>query len=511
MSGEGLLLLAALRLEARALSWGAPQASVVQTGTGPRRARAAAAGLVDSPVLHASRAVAVAGVCGSLDPDLRPGDVIVADSLLDTGGHLVAEVPTAAILAGALRRAGLTVRVGPIITAERIVRGGAARAAMVARGAVAGRSPLGVDLETGLFTHVAGDRPFAVVRTVADTPARELLSLQTVTGGARALLTLRAVAPVLAEWADTVASRTAVLAGPRSFCAGVERAIQTVERTMERYGTPVFVRRQIVHNSHVVADLEAKGAVFVHELDEVPDGSTVVFSAHGVAPEIHHQADARSLQVIDATCPLVTKVHTELRRYRDRGYRVALVGHAGHDETEGTLGEADDIVLLETPGDVARLTGGDDRPVAFVTQTTLAPSDVADVVGALRQQFPEAVGPHAGDICYATQNRQDAVSAVAADTDLLIVVGSTNSSNSNRLVEVARRAGTRAELVDDETALDLDWFTGVHRVGVTAGASAPETLVQRVLAAVGGLGPIEIETRDIRHETVHFPLPQEVR
>jgi len=289
-----------------------------------------------------------------------------------------------------------------------------------------------------------------------------------------------------------VGPMTVVLAGPRSFCAGVERAIETVERTIDRYGAPVYVRRQIVHNRHVVADLEQRGAVFVHELHEVPDGATVVFSAHGVAPSVRADATSRGLRVVDATCPLVAKVHHEVRRFHSRGYQVVLIGHAGHDEVEGTLGETAAITLIEDAVDITDLV-------------------VEDPIGALSERFPGVVGPHAADVCYATQNRQDAVRAIAASCDLLLVVGSSNSSNTARLVEVAARAGCRAELLEDESELQLEWLRGASTVGVTAGASTPPELVQRVVEALARLGPVQIEERPVRAETVHFPLPMEVR
>ncbi len=305
-----------------------------------------------------------------------------------------------------------------------------------------------------------------------------------------------------------------LLAAPRSFCAGVERAIEIVERALERYGAPVYVRRQIVHNAHVVADLEAKGAMFVEELDQVPAGATVVLAAHGVSPAVRGQAAERGdLAVIDATCPLVAKVHHEARRFVARGYDIALIGHADHEEVEGTVGEAPDrIHLVETPEDVAALPGpAQERPMAFLTQTTLATDETAEVVAALRDRFPDIVGPSADDICYATQNRQDAVRAMAGDCDLMLVVGSANSSNTARLVEVARRHGSRAELLEDAGQLRSSWLDGVSTVGLTAGASAPEVLVQEVLDALGRLRPVTVEERRTTQETVRFSLPMQVR
>jgi 4-hydroxy-3-methylbut-2-enyl diphosphate reductase len=300
-----------------------------------------------------------------------------------------------------------------------------------------------------------------------------------------------------------------LLAAPRSFCAGVERAIQTVERAIDRFGTPVYVRRQIVHNHHVVRDLEARGAVFVRELDEVPDGATVVFSAHGVAPAVREVARARQMHVVDATCPLVAKVHHEVHRFTDRGYHVVLIGHRGHDETEGTLGEVEGMTLIENPEDVASLDVDDPEKVAYSTQTTLSPNDVAGVVDALTARFPSLVGPHSNDICYATQNRQEAVVAMAGECDVIVVVGSSNSSNAARLVEVSARAGCPAVLVEDETDLHPESvLQGARTVGITAAASTPPSIVTRVVAA---LDPSSVEERVLRTEQVNFPLPSEVR
>jgi 4-hydroxy-3-methylbut-2-enyl diphosphate reductase len=288
----------------------------------------------------------------------------------------------------------------------------------------------------------------------------------------------------------------------------VERAIQTVERALERYGPPVYVRRQIVHNRHVVGELETQGAVFVHELDEVPDGATVVFSAHGVAPTVSETARARSMRVVDATCPLVAKVHHEVRRFTERGYQVVLIGHHGHDETEGTLGEAEGVVLVEDPAGVAALDVRDPEKVAYITQTTLSPQDVAGVVRELSNRFPSVVGPHSADICYATQNRQDAVTAIAGECDLILVVGSNNSSNAARLVEVALRAGCPATLIEDESQLGPELVRGANTVGVTAAASTPPAVVERVVTA---LHATSVEERVLRTEHVNFPLPVEVR
>jgi 4-hydroxy-3-methylbut-2-en-1-yl diphosphate reductase len=306
-----------------------------------------------------------------------------------------------------------------------------------------------------------------------------------------------------------VGRRRVLLAAPRSFCAGVERAIDVVELALGRYGRPVYVRRQIVHNTHVVHDLESKGAVFVEELDDVPNGAVVVLAAHGVAPGVREEAARRSLLTIDATCPLVAKVHREARRYADAGYAIVLVGHADHEEIVGTAGEApDDIAVVATLDDVIDLRVPEDRPVAYLTQTTLATDETGQVVEALRARFPGLEGPAADDICYATQNRQDAVRLLAGECDLILVVGSRNSSNSNRLVEVSRRAGCAAHLIEDETEIDPLWIDGAATIGLTAGASAPEAIVQRVVRA---LAPDEVVERHLVGETVHFTLPPEVR
>jgi 4-hydroxy-3-methylbut-2-enyl diphosphate reductase len=302
---------------------------------------------------------------------------------------------------------------------------------------------------------------------------------------------------------------TVLLASPRSFCAGVERAIRTVERAVELFPPPVYVRKQIVHNTHVVADLEARGAVFVDELVDVPDGATVVFSAHGVSPAVRSEARRRGLQVIDATCPLVTKVHNEVRRYARRGNQVVLIGHAGHEEVEGTLGEApDNIVLVQTTADLAAIPV--DRKISYVSQTTLAADETADIIDELRRLFPGAGGPPTDDICYATTNRQNAVRSILPDADLVIVVGSANSSNSVRLAEIVKREGVPAHLIDDATEIDPEWLRDVANVGVTAGASTPPRLVEGVIERLHGLGYPTVTHRTAGHEDVQFTLPKGV-
>ncbi|MEU4443418.1 4-hydroxy-3-methylbut-2-enyl diphosphate reductase [Actinosynnema sp. NPDC050801] len=300
-----------------------------------------------------------------------------------------------------------------------------------------------------------------------------------------------------------------LLASPRSFCAGVERAIEIVDRLLDQRGGPVHVRKQIVHNTHVVAELEARGAVFVDELDAVPDGAVVVFSAHGVSPAVREEAARRGLEVVDASCPLVTKVHAEAKRYAARGDTVVLIGHAGHEEVEGTLGEApEQMVLVETIADVAALEVPDPTRVSYLTQTTLAVDETAEVLAALREKFPALRGPSAADICYATTNRQDAVREIAQEADLVLVVGSENSSNSVRLVETARRTGTRAHLVDDASDIRAEWLDGARVVGVSAGASAPPRLVDEVVEA---LGAWDVQVRETARETIQFTLPTAIR
>jgi 4-hydroxy-3-methylbut-2-en-1-yl diphosphate reductase len=307
-------------------------------------------------------------------------------------------------------------------------------------------------------------------------------------------------------------ARTILLASPRSFCAGVERAIAVVEQLLEQRGGPIYVRKQIVHNVHVVADLQARGAVFVDKLDAVPDGATVVFSAHGVSPTVRTEAADRNLEVIDATCPLVTKVHAEARRFAARGDTVILVGHAGHEEVEGTLGEApDQTVLVQTIEEVAGLEVADPGRVSYLSQTTLAVDETVEIVEALRARFPALRGPASDDICYATTNRQDALTAIAAESDLVLVVGSANSSNSVRLVELARRHGTPSHLIDDSSEIRSEWLDGVGVVGLTAGASAPPRLVNAVIAALAALGHVTVMQRETTRETVHFTLPAAVR
>ena len=304
------------------------------------------------------------------------------------------------------------------------------------------------------------------------------------------------------------------LAAPRGYCAGVDRAVETVERALELQGAPVYVRKQIVHNIHVVRDLETRGAIFVDDVEEVPEGATVVFSAHGVAPTVHSDAQARTLQVIDATCPLVTKVHSEAKRYAARGYRMLLIGHAGHEEVVGKMGEAPDaITLVETEADVALLPAfPEDQPLAYLTQTTLSVDETRGIIVALKARYPWIHSPVKEDICYATSNRQAAVKELAKSAELVLVIGSANSSNSCRLVEVARESGAASHLVEDETEIDERWLEGCTRIGITSGASAPERLVRGVIAWFEARHTVTAVTEvETVHEDVSFNLPRPIR
>lgn len=303
-----------------------------------------------------------------------------------------------------------------------------------------------------------------------------------------------------------------LLANPRGFCAGVDRAIDIVERALKMFGAPIYVRHEVVHNRFVVDDLKNKGAVFVEELVDVPDGATVIFSAHGVSQAVQSEAASRDLKVFDATCPLVTKVHMEVKRYRDRDIEVVLIGHQGHPEVEGTMGQADaGMHLIEEVGDVAGLVVENPENLAYVTQTTLSVDDTSRVIAALRERFPQIQGPRKDDICYATQNRQDAVRALARDAQLVIVVGSPNSSNSNRLKELAEQIGVESYLVDKPEQINPAWFDSIDVVGVTAGASAPEILVKQVIDQIKGYGGQIVNEADGPQENISFSLPIELR
>ncbi|HEX5188693.1 MAG TPA: 4-hydroxy-3-methylbut-2-enyl diphosphate reductase [Streptosporangiaceae bacterium] len=308
-------------------------------------------------------------------------------------------------------------------------------------------------------------------------------------------------------------TRRVLLAKPRGYCAGVDRAVQAVQLALEKHGAPVYVRKQIVHNTHVVKTLEGRGAIFVEETDEIPEGSVVVFSAHGVAPEVHESAKGRSLRTIDATCPLVTKVHNEARRFAAQDYDILLIGHEGHEEVIGTTGEAPaNIRLVDGPDDAAKIEVRDPAKVAWLSQTTLSVDETNQTVSALRERFPLLIDPPSDDICYATQNRQAAVKQIAKESDLVIVVGSPNSSNSVRLVEVAKDAGAaQAYLVDDRAAIEAGWLESASTVGVTSGASVPEELVDQVLERLAEAGFATIEEVEAVRESMSFALPRELR
>ncbi|HEX4092382.1 MAG TPA: 4-hydroxy-3-methylbut-2-enyl diphosphate reductase [Trebonia sp.] len=521
----GLLVYAPLRFEANAVRRGLtqPGSQVQRTGMGAARSRKSAAQSQPGPF----GAMVVMGTAAGLADDLSPGDLVVATEVTD--GETTITLPGADLLAAELRRAGLNARAGRVIQVKKIVSS-SERSRLAADGylaadmesaalvaAVKGQQPSAEEsadsaglnaVDAAALAAASVGRPVAVIRAVSDGGFGPGM----VTGGMAALRSLRAAAPVAERWAAACRERTVLLAGPRSFCAGVERAIEIVERALELRGAPVYVRKQIVHNTRVVADLEQRGAIFVDELDEVPNGATVVFSAHGVAPAVRSDATERSLSVIDATCPLVSKVHAEARRFAEKGYTVALIGHAGHEEVEGTLGEApDSTVLVQTAADVAALSVEDPGKVAYLMQTTLAIDEAADVSGALREKFPQMRAPGSDDICYATTNRQAAVRAVAVEADVVLVAGSKNSSNSVRLVERSEREGTPAHLIDGATDIDVSWLAGASVVGLTAGASAPPAVVSEIITALSGLGTVTVTERVTTTESVQFGLPREVR
>ncbi|MES2316236.1 MAG: 4-hydroxy-3-methylbut-2-enyl diphosphate reductase [Pseudomonadota bacterium] len=300
-----------------------------------------------------------------------------------------------------------------------------------------------------------------------------------------------------------------LLAQPRGFCAGVDRAIEIVERALTQFGAPIYVRHEIVHNAYVVEDLRSKGAIFIEELDDVPAGNTLVFSAHGVSKAVRAEAEKRGLTIFDATCPLVTKVHVEVAKMRRQGCEIIMIGHDGHPEVEGTMGQTEQgMYLVETVDDVAALQVGNPDQLAYVTQTTLSVDDTADIITAIKEKFPNVIEPKKGDICYATTNRQEAVKFMAPQVDVVIVVGSPNSSNSNRLREVADKKGTPAYMVDNASQIDAQWLVGKLRIGVTAGASAPEVLVQAVIDRLKELGARSVRTLEGVEENVTFPLPR---
>jgi 4-hydroxy-3-methylbut-2-enyl diphosphate reductase len=507
MTSEPLCMLAPLRVEASALRRSTTSADVRRTGMGPRRSRRAAERLVAE--LAPAQPVAIVGLCGALAPGLRPGDVVVANAVSSSSGDVWLDLPGAELVAAELIGRGVPARVGPILSTGQVVAG-STRPALADRGWVA------VDMESAwlaeAMTNSDSSRPVVVVRVVLDTPDHELRSPRTLRHMRAARNRLATVVPALEHWASVARPRTVLLAGPRSFCAGVDRAIDIVERAIDKFQRPIYVRRQIVHNSHVVANLERKGAVFVQEVDDVPPGSTLVLAAHGVSPEVRRRAAERHLHVIDATCPLVGKVHTEARRFAQRGYDIVLIGHEDHEEVEGTIGEAPgQITVVASEADVDALDVQEPDRVAYLTQTTLATDEVSGIVAHLKDRYPSLVGPRSEDICYATQNRQEAVAAIAPESDVVLVVGSANSSNSARLTEVATRAGSRSHLVDGSRDIRLEWLDGAATIGVTAGASAPESKVREVVAAIGSLGSLTVDERIVLDEHVSFTLPPEVR
>ncbi len=489
-----LLVLAPMAVEEAAVRG---SGRVLRTGMGPERARIAAA----RALAVDAAGVAVAGLCGGVSPELRPGDAVCASELRSADGGTVA-TPGSALLVAALRRRGVRAHVGPLQSTDRILTA-AERARL--------DGALAVDMESAWLARSAEGRPLAVLRVVVDAADRRLGDPRLARDGVRALRALRRSSGALRDWARALGPRKVLLAGPRSFCAGVERAIDIVELALAQRGAPIYVRKQIVHNEHVVAELARRGAVFVDELDEVPAGATVVFSAHGVSPAVRAEAERRGLEVIDATCPLVSKVHAEARRFAAEGRTIFLIGHDGHEEVEGTMGEVpESIVLVEDVRAAERVDAVDPERVAYLTQTTLAVDETSEIVEVLRERFPALRGPGSDDICYATANRQQAVREVARAADVVLVAGSETSSNSKRLVEVAERAGARAYLVDDERDVDVAWLHGASTVAVTAGASAPERVVGDLVRALATLGPLEVEERTTATETVQFRLPKEL-
>ncbi|HET8616864.1 MAG TPA: 4-hydroxy-3-methylbut-2-enyl diphosphate reductase [Actinomycetales bacterium] len=458
----------------------------------------------EHPVVH--RPLLVAGVAGALSDDLRPGDLVVSDEVRTRGARYPSYA--APLVAGALRRLGLSVHVGPVYSSDHVVRAHHERRELRERLA---EQALAVDTESAFLTARAPSGQTVAVRAVVDTPSLPLLRPGTAWRGVGALRSLRSAAPALEAWAAATGEREVLLAAPRSFCAGVERAIEIVERALERHGAPVYVRRQIVHNRHVVSELERRGAVFVTELDEVPYGSVAVLAAHGVAPSVRQQAVERRLQVVDATCPLVAKVHHEVRRFASRDSTVFLIGHEEHEEVVGTRGEApSNVVVVADPDAASRVDVRDPEHVSYVMQTTLAVDEAEQTAAVLRQRFPALSAPRKDDICYATTNRQLAVRAIARESDLVLVLGSQNSSNSHRLAEVAEAEGAPSYLVDDASDVDLRWLAGARRVGITAGASAPSRLVDDLVRCLSGLGPVRVRETQVVDEDVRFTLPREV-
>jgi len=501
VTSDSVLVFAPLRLEAACVSRGLHRARVIRSGMGPERARIAAArGLA----VEAARGVAIAGLCAAASPGLAAGDVVLGAELRSDDARPVTAAGSR-LLETALRRRGVRARAGVLASVGRVA-GPTERRFLAEQGVDA------VDMESRWLADAADGRPLVTLRVVVESAGAEPLHPRTAVSGVLGLRELRRAAPVLEQWRRALRPRQIVLAGPRSFCAGVDRAIEIVEHALAQRGAPVYVRKQIVHNEYVVKDLERRGAIFVDELDEIPSGATTVFSAHGVSPAVRAEAAARGLDVIDATCPLVSKVHAEARRFAANGNTVLLIGHAGHEEIEGTSGEAPDAtVLVQNVRDAERVQLADPSRVTYLTQTTLAVDETEEVVSTLRERFPALRGPSSDDICYATTNRQQAVREVARRVDVLLVVGSKTSSNSLRLVEVAEREGTPAHLVDDESDVDLEWLMDADAVGISAGASAPELLVRRLTDSIAALGSATVEEHTTTEESLRFRLPQEVR
>jgi 4-hydroxy-3-methylbut-2-en-1-yl diphosphate reductase len=473
--------------------------------------RAALHGAVSAPLIHTGRLrpqqmaaagpLLSAGLTAALTDELRSGDLIVADELRTSAGVMGSRAGP--LVYGAVRRLGLRAHLGPVLSLTHGANDGTGVA--VTCGAIA------VDTESADLAGLPSVGQTVVLRAVVGTPAAPLGSTSTPWRGLAALRMLRAAAPAMNQWAAATGQREILLAGPRSFCAGVERAVQIVQRALQRFGAPIYVRRQIVHNTHVVHELQSRGAVFVDELDMVPAGNTVVLAAHGVAPAIRREAKARGLQVIDATCPLVEKVHSEVRRYAARGNTVFLIGHGEHEEVVGTRGEAPErVVVVTDPTQAATVQPADPTNVAYVMQTTLAADEAEHTASVLRERFPAIATPRNGDICYATTNRQAAVREIAQRCELVLVLGSQNSSNSHRLAEVAEKCGPPAYLVEDVSAVDLRWLAGARRIGITAGASAPPHLVDELVECLSGLGPITVSDVDVINESTRFALPRQV-
>lgn len=521
----GLLVLAPLRVEASALRRAGGARHVVVTGMGP----AAAQAFRDRD--HAADGpVAVAGFCGSLRDGVEPGDIVVANEVRGPTG--VVTLPSAAAVSHSLRQAGLKVHVGSILSTDHVVRGSertecaaddplavdmesfwlvsgvqarhdaaAARRAVGAVGAAGAAGDVGTAGTAGAADHGGQSTSIAragtaVVRVVSDSPGSGFGPYGLVASGLKGLRSLTQIGGCLEAWAAAVGARTVLIAAPRSFCAGVCRAIDITEQALAESGAPLYVRREIVHNKHVVDSFRDRGVIFVRELSEVPQEQAVVFAAHGVSPAVRADAQARGLKTIDATCPLVARLHKRARMLVDQGCLVVFIGKKGHDETEGVVGEASDsIVVVEDQGDIDQLASAN-APVATLTQTTLVPHEVEGLLAGLRARFPHLKAPQTSDVCYASRNRQAAVRRVAPKCDWFLVIGSTNSSNSKRLMEEAERAGTPAALVDDESDIDLARLVGVRTLGLTAGASAPEVLIERMLAFLRSLGPLEI--RELR-------------